>query len=55
MSHIGKYYEILPDDWLFPTHGDVLDAKRRASDYLSQNGSLEGAELQIEEFVRQWV
>ena len=54
MSHIGKYYEILPDDWLFPTHGDVLDAKRRASDYLSQNGSFEGAELQIEEFVRQW-
>lgn len=54
MSKIGKYYQIQPDEWLFPTHGDVLEAKRRAKVYHNQYGTFDGAELQIEEFVRQW-
>lgn len=54
MPRIKKYYQISPDEWLFPTHGDVLEAKRRAEAYEAQNGTLDGAELQIEEFVRQW-
>ena len=30
MALIGTYYTIEPKDWLFPTHGDVVEAKRRA-------------------------
>ena len=55
MAAIGNFYLILPEDWLFPAHGDVIDGKRRASRYLDAHKSYEGAECQIEEFVRQWV
>ena len=55
MATIGKYYLISPKDWLFPAHGDVMDGKRRAEEYLKAHGTHEGAEYQIEEFVRQWV
>ena len=55
MAAIGKYYLISPKDWLFPAHGDVMDGKRRAEEYLTAHGNHEGAEYQIEEFVRQWV
>lgn len=54
MALIGAYYAIEPDDWLFPTHGDVLEAKSRAREWLKTNESYDGAERHIEEFVRQW-
>lgn len=54
MSKIGNYFTIEPDKWLFETHGDVIDGKRRAQAYFEQKGTYEGAEFQIEEFVRQW-
>jgi type I restriction enzyme M protein len=43
-----------PADWLFSTHGDVADSRRRALDYFSTQATYEGSEYQIEEFVRQW-
>ena len=54
MPNIGSYELIEPADWLFPGNGDVRDGVRRAEKYFSEQGSYEGAELQIEEFVRQW-
>lgn len=54
MSKIGNFYMIEPNDWLFQTHGDVLDCKRRAQIYFEQYGTFDGAEYAIEEFVRQW-
>jgi type I restriction enzyme M protein len=36
------------------THGDVQDAIRRAEEWRNENGTYEGAEYHIEEFVRQW-
>lgn len=54
MSKLGNFFIIEPDKWLFPTHGDVLDGKRRALEYFSIHNTYEGAEFQIEEFVRQW-
>jgi type I restriction enzyme M protein len=54
MAAIGSFYSILPDQWLFPHHGDVADARRRAEQYLRLHGTYEGAENEIEEFVRQW-
>ncbi len=54
MSRMGDFVLIPPDDWLFPTHGDVLDAKQRAQAWLRDQGTYEGAEKDIEEFVRQW-
>lgn len=54
MSKIGSYFTIEPDKWLFATHGDVLDCKRRAKEYFDAKGTYEGAEYVIEEFVRQW-
>ena len=54
MSVIGSFSLIPPDQWLFATHGDVVEAKRRANEYKNQHGTYEGAEYQIEEFVRQW-
>ncbi len=54
MPKLGDFFLIPPDEWLFPTHGDVIDGKRRAAEWLTQHGSYQGAELQIEEFVRQW-
>lgn len=55
MANLGKFILIPPEEWLFGTHGDVADAKRRAEDYRRLNGSYDGSELLIEEFVRQWV
>ena len=55
MAAIGNFFLIAPDAWLFSTHGDVSDAKRRAEEYRQLKGSYEGAEFVIEEFVRQWV
>lgn len=54
MSKLGGFYLIEPNEWLFNTHGDVLDCKRRADEYKAVNGTYEGAEFIIEEFVRQW-
>lgn len=38
MSKIGNYFTIEPDKWLFETHGDVIDGKRRAQAYLTKKG-----------------
>jgi type I restriction enzyme M protein len=54
MSKIGSFYTIPPEQWLFESHGDVMEAKKRAAEYFAQNGSYENAEKRIEEFVRQW-
>lgn len=55
MSRIGSYFAVPPDEWLFATHGDVMDAKRRAREWHAEHGAFTGAERVIEEFVRQWV
>lgn len=54
MSIIGVYHTIEPEDWLFPTHGDVIEAKRRADTWFKIHNTYDGAEQEIEEFVRQW-
>lgn len=54
MPQISPFFIINPSDWLFKTHGDVRHAIRRAEEYQTRTGTLTGAELQIEEFVRQW-
>lgn len=54
MPLLGDFELIAPENWLFSTHGDVADGKRRAEQWLSEKGSYEGAERAIEEFVRQW-
>lgn len=54
MALIGNFELINPKDWLFSTHGDVLEGKRRAEEYFLQHKTYEGAEFVIEEFVRQW-
>ena len=54
MAKIGSFYLISPEKWSFPTHGDVIEAKRRAQAFEQHHGTLDGAEFQIEEFVRQW-
>src|SRR5574343_279949 len=54
MAAIGSFYQIPPNEWLFPNHGDVIEAKRRAGDWLNTNGTYDGSEFAIEEFVRQW-
>ena len=55
MSNVPAFALVVPIDWHFRTHGDVAEASRRANDYARRNGTFEGAEYQIEEFVRQWV
>lgn len=55
MPQIGVFKLISPSEWLFRSHGDVIDAQRRASEFEQRHGSLEGAERTIEEFVRQWM
>ena len=55
LPKIHNFYQVEPSEWLFKTHGDVRHAIRRAEDYKTREGSLIGAELHIEEFVRQWV
>ncbi|MDR0556330.1 MAG: hypothetical protein LBG43_00445 [Treponema sp.] len=54
MALMGNFYLIEPDSRLFSSNGDVLKAKRRASEYLSINRSYRNIENHIEEFVRQW-
>lgn len=55
MAKIGEFFFIHPDNWLFSTHNDVLVAKVRAQQYELIHNGLDGAEYEIEEFVRQWV
>lgn len=55
MSQISDFRVIPPEDWRFQTHPDVMAARLRADDYVARHGELDGAERQIEEFVRQWV
>ena len=55
MALIGHFKLIEPNEWLFPTHGDVIEAKKRADEYYKRHKSYENAEYVIEEFVRQWV
>lgn len=54
MAALGNFYLIEPDKWLFPSHGDVVEGKRRANEYFERHGTYDGAEFIIEEFVRQW-
>jgi N-6 DNA methylase/type I restriction and modification enzyme subunit R-like protein len=54
MALLGGFTQISPNDWLFPTHGDVLEGKRRAQEWFDLHGTYDGAEFVIEEFVRQW-
>lgn len=54
MAALGNFFLIEPDKWLFHSHGDVVEGKRRAQEYYERHGTYEGAELNIEEFVRQW-
>jgi type I restriction enzyme M protein len=55
LAAVGNFFLVPPEAWLFPTHGDVAEAKRRAEEYRHQKGYYDGAEFVIEEFVRQWV
>lgn len=55
MAALGNFFLVPPDEWFFSTHGDVVEAKRRAEAFYLSNGSYAGAEFIIEEFVRQWV
>ena len=55
MSNVPAFALVEPTDWHFRSLGDVAEASRRANEYARRNGTLEGAEYQIEEFVRQWV
>lgn len=54
MVRLGSFYVIPPDQWLFQGHGDVIEAKERAAEWLQSHSSYVGAERVIEEFVRQW-
>ena len=54
MTKVPAFSLIEPSQWLFKSHGDVVDGTRRAFAYKDRHGSLDGAENQIEEFVRQW-
>lgn len=55
LTQLADFKLIPPDRWRFSSHPDVMAARVRADDYLARHGSLERAEFQIEEFVRQWV
>src|ERR1043165_9682969 len=54
MAKIGDFFLIRPENWLYQTHSDVMAARVRAEEYERTRGSLDRAEYQIEEFVRQW-
>ncbi|MCK1284054.1 restriction endonuclease subunit M [Bradyrhizobium sp. 44] len=54
MAAIDNFFHVPPDEWLFATHGDVADSRRRAQAYFDSRSTYEGSEYQIEEFVRQW-
>jgi type I restriction enzyme M protein len=54
VAAISNFYIVTPDEWLFTSHGDVVEGRRRAEKYYALHGTYEGAEYLIEEFVRQW-
>lgn len=55
-AKIGGFFLVDPENWLFSEHKTVLRACRRSNEYrIANNNSLDGAEYEIEEFVRQWV
>lgn len=54
MAAIGSFKLIPPEQWLFSSHGDVVEGRRRAQEWFAARGTYEGAEYSIEEFVRQW-
>lgn len=54
MSKLGEFFLIPPCNWRCSSHGDVAAASKRANEWHSKNGTYEGAEEVIEEFVRQW-
>ncbi|PSV43252.1 N-6 DNA methylase [Photobacterium sp. GB-36] len=54
MSKLGAFFVISPENWRCQSHGDVAAAKRRAEEWYKKNGTYDGAEEVIEEFVRQW-
>jgi len=45
MPAINNFYTLEPAQWLFPTHGDVIEGKRRAEEYFATHGTYEGAEF----------
>lgn len=51
---LGNFFLIEPAHWLLQDNGDVIHARQRAESYRAEHGSYEGAEREIEEFVRQW-
>jgi type I restriction enzyme M protein len=55
MARMENFLFIEPEKWLFQTHGDVMAARVRTEEYQKEHGNLNGAEYEIEEFVRQWV
>ena len=54
MTQLEEFYLVPPEEWLFATHGDVIAARSRVQEYKNSQNSIENAEYQIEEFVRQW-
>lgn len=54
MSKLGGFFLISPSNWRCSSHGDVAAALKRAEQWHKKNGTYEGAEEVIEEFVRQW-
>ena len=54
MSKLGEFFIISPSNWRCQSHGDVSAGAKRAEDWFQKNGTYEGAEEVIEEFVRQW-
>lgn len=54
MSKLGEFFLIQPNNWRCKSHGDVATAAKRADEWHNKNGTYEGAEETIEEFVRQW-
>lgn len=39
MSLIDNFFVIVPDQWLFAAHRDVVDGKRRAQDYFDAHAN----------------
>ncbi len=54
MAKLGEFFLIQPSNWRCQSHGDVAASARRAEEWHKKNGTYEGAEEVIEEFVRQW-
>ena len=55
MTQLADFRLITPRHWRFSSHRDEMAARVRAEEFLARHGSLDGAERQIEEFVRQWI